>query len=81
MPEPGGAGARRRGRRRLPLPAAGAPPAGGAAGRTLIASGFRPSTSATRPCASNFTTWLADPSMVQTLSWGSTRRPNAVLKP
>ena len=46
-----------------------------------ITSGLRPSTSATRPSVSNFTTWLAPTSMVQTLSCGSTRRPKAALKP
>ena len=53
---------------------AAGPPAA-ARGRTAIASGLRPSTSATRPSVSNFTTWLAPTSMVQTLSCGSTRRP------
>src|SRR4051812_3488883 len=63
-----------------PPPAPGPPPRG-AAGRTLIASGLRPSTSATRPSGSNFTTWLAPASTVHTLSCGSIRRPYAMLKP
>src|SRR5215204_1200110 len=58
-----------------------APPPAGCAGRTPIASGFRPSTSATRPDGSNLITWLAAASIVQTLSEGSTRKPIAALNP
>ena len=64
-----------------PAPRATAAAAAGRAGRTLIVSGLRPSTRATRPSVSNLTTWLAAASIVQTLSCGSTRRPIAALKP
>src|SRR6266516_5215619 len=65
-----------------PRPASGAPrPPPGDPDRTLIASGFRPRTRATRPSVSNLTTWLAASSTVQTLSCGSTRSPNAALNP
>src|SRR6476659_8734159 len=69
--------------RPAPPPAPPRPPPSprGAAGRTLIASGLRPSTSATLPSGANFTTWLAAASTVHTLSCGSILRPYATLKP
>src|SRR4029450_6978566 len=52
---------------RPPSGAAPRPPPGAPA-RTAIVSGLRPSTSATLPSASNFTTWLAAESIGQTLA-------------
>src|SRR5215204_3028440 len=75
-PAPGGAG----GGPKTPEPIVPAGP-GEAPGRTLMVSGLRPRTSATRPSASNFTTWLAPMSIVQMLSCGSTRMPYAALNP
>src|SRR5687767_3683787 len=60
-PAPGGGG----GGGNTPEPTMPAGP-GDAPGLTLIVSGFRPSTSAIRPSVSNFTTWFAPMSIVQT---------------
>ena len=53
----------------------GRPPLAGTPGpgRSVMFSGFLPSTSWNRPSASNFTTWFDPASTIQTLSCGSTR--------